>query len=579
MLICTAIPRALSIDPDAVAVSVVLSPRLRGDEVLGSYPDWPDWTQRLADHGLRVVFECAGATRASDLPVRGLRPDLWRALFNAETFVRSHTFDDYSDRFISSYPLRNAAGALQATYQAAGLAFALPADGGPHEGIARRGRLFEDLVGGYAMDWSETYGRRWRLEQIATQQALADRWQSIGARRAAALSEAVGADGLLRAGTLDPAASDFASTQRDVVQRFGVFSHMPPGAPVTRASLDDEKVLDFHQGLSALNAYPALLRLLGLVFDIELPLDFVADADGLNPGQLSITELDGQWSADMTTITPTTSTAYINTRIGARRIVAVAPRSLVEPGQPLTTLGLMNLDPTRYGVMQLDIDGALHKAVMLADAITQLPGESAPQHPEVFDPTTTLSSLRSGGFSLFADARALTLLDSAKRSKAFSDFYERIAPSPGPLCAEDLTRGYRLDVWDGHTRRWHSLHRKHMSLAIGDPAIPLQVNDTEGFFQLAATQAAPTADGTRPNDDLYLHEAMVRWSGWSISAQTIGKHLTRAADPDQAIPDPQHPDPENEPVTPFKLTALNTVIQVPCRACASVPRTDSGCVP
>jgi hypothetical protein len=198
--------------------------------------------------------------------------------------------------------------------------------------------------------------------------------------------------------------------------------------------------------------------------------------------------------------------------------------------------------------------------VMLADAITQFSGEATPQHPEVFDPTTTLSSLRSGGFSLFADARALALLDTAKRSKAFSDAYEGTAPSPGPLCAEDLTRGYRLDVWDSHTGTWHSLHWTQMSLAIGDPPIPLEVGDTEGFFQLVATQAAPAADGTRPNDDLYLHEAIVRWSGWSLSADTVGKHLTRAADPDQSVPDPQHPDPESEPVTPFKLTVSNKVV-------------------
>jgi hypothetical protein len=561
LLICTAIPPALSVDPDAVAVSLVVSPRLRGDDVLGAYPDWVDWTQRRVDHGLRVTLECAGATRDIVLPVGGLQPDVWRALFNAKTFVRSHIFDDYANRFVSSYPLRSAAAAVQATYQAAGLELALPTAGGdPRERTARRRRQFVDLVGGYAMQWSIEKGSQWRAGQIADQQSQAARWPAIGTARTTALRDAVSDDGLLRTGELDPGTSEFARTQQDVVQRFGVFSHVPPGAPVTRASLDDDKVLDFHQALSALNAYPGLLRLLGLVYDIELPLDFLVDTAGLTPGTLSVTGLDGAWSADMTTTVPETATAYINAQIGSKRIVARAPRALVEQGQPLTTLGLLSLDPTRYGLMQLDIDGAMHKAVMLADAVTQLAGESAPPHPEVFDPTTTLPSLRSGGFSLFADGRALTLLETAKRQKAFSDFYEGTGPSPGPLSTEDVTRAFRLDVWDSHTGTWHSLHRKRMSLEIGEPAIPLVFDDTEGFFQLAATQPAPAADGTRPNDHLYLHEAIARWSGWSLSADTIGKHLTRAGDPDKAVPDPNNPDPENEPVTPFKLTAKNTIV-------------------
>jgi hypothetical protein len=561
LLICTAIPRSLSVDPRAVPVSLVISPRLRGDDTLGSYPDWVDWTERRRERGLRVVLECAGETRAVDLPVAALRPDVWRALFGDETFVRSHTFDDYTGRFVSSYPLRSAAGVLQATYQAAGLALALPAagtDGG--ERHARRRRLFRQLLGGYALQWSEDDGRRWRAEQIAVQQAQVARWPALDARRALALADLVGEDGLVRSGALDPGASDFASTQSDVVQRFGVFSHVPPGAPVSASSLDTERVLDFHQALSALNAYPGLLRLLGLVYDLELPLDFVADTAGTAAGVLRVTELDGDWSAEVTTIVPQTSTAYVNASLGGRRVVALAPRALVEQDRPLAALGLVALDPSRYGIMQLDVDGALHKAVMLADAITQLPGEAAPPTADVFDPTTTLSSLRSGGFSLFADARALVLLDSATRAKAFSDAYEAAAPSPGPLCAEDVIRGYRLDVWDSRTRRWHSLHRKHMRLAIGDPPIPLDLGDSEGFFQLAATRAAPAADGTRPSDDLYLHEAVVRWSGWSLSAETVGKHLTRAGDPDAAVPDAQHPDREDAPLTPFKLTASNTIV-------------------
>jgi hypothetical protein len=73
---------------------------------------------------------------------------------------------------------------------------------------------------------------------------------------------------------------------------------------------------------------------------------------------------------------------------------------------------------------------------------------------------------------------------------------------------------------------------------------------------LAVTQpakgAAPAPDGT----DLYLHEAIARWAGWSLSAPRPGKHLSRYADPDDAVPRDNEPDKfvEDQPETPLKMT-------------------------
>ena len=89
LIICTAIPRSIRLDPATVEVSVLVTPRLSGDNRLGSYPDWVQWTRRRQQHPLHVVFECAGSTHAVDVPVGGLRPDLWEALFDAQTYARS----------------------------------------------------------------------------------------------------------------------------------------------------------------------------------------------------------------------------------------------------------------------------------------------------------------------------------------------------------------------------------------------------------------------------------------------------------------------------------------------------------
>src|SRR6185437_12490388 len=140
----------------SIKVSVLVSPRLSGDDHLGPYVDWLTWTQRRVDDGLTLTFECSGNTLDVDVDPSGLRPDLWTALFTSRTLVNPYEFDDYSDRFVSSYGVRTALGLLKATYQSVGLEFALPTvDGDPRERVARRRSRFDSFLNGFALDWSD----------------------------------------------------------------------------------------------------------------------------------------------------------------------------------------------------------------------------------------------------------------------------------------------------------------------------------------------------------------------------------------------------------------------------------------
>ena len=139
-------------------------------------------------------------------------------------------------------------------------------------------------------------------------------------------------------------------------------------------------------------------------------------------------------------------------------------------------MGLLSLDAVRFGLAQVDVDGGMHKAIMLAETLNPPDGhnldpgaqpEPAP-NPEVFDPGATLPALRSGGLSLFADRRAVQLLDSLQQSKAFNDAVAGGGAQPRPFSAEDLVRGYRLDVWDSRTNAWHSLHLRRADYQVGD---------------------------------------------------------------------------------------------------------------
>ena len=191
-------------------------------------------------------------------------------------------------------------------------------------------------------------------------------------------------------------------------------------------ALDSDNVLDFHQALSSLNAYPDLLRSLGLVFDLQLPRAFVVDTSLNKPATLSIRSTNFGWQTP--TKTPEMNTGYLHAVAGTLRFFVPAPRSVTDPTAPTSVLGLLLLDLQRFGVAQVDIDGAMHKAIMLADLLhdpdpagnlaANVSPEPAP-HPEVFDPGATLPSLRSGGFSLYADRRrrrSSTRCRSPKRS-------------------------------------------------------------------------------------------------------------------------------------------------------------------
>ena len=156
---------------------------------------------------------------------------------------------------------------------------------------------------------------------------------------------------------------------------------------------------------------------------------------------------------------------------------------------------------------------------------------------------------------MYADNRALQLLESIQQSKQFNDSVNSNAAQHRLFYAEDLIRGYRLDVWDSRTNAWHSLHLRRGKYQVGDLPFTPKDEPEEGFVQLAVTQSAPHAEnGTK---DLYVHEAIARWAGWSLSVSRPGKHLSRYANADDAIPRDDDPDKfaEDQAVTPFRVTA------------------------
>lgn len=126
-ILFTVMPRGISLNSPTKPVSVFVSPRLDGADKLGAFPDWLNWTRYLRDDGLKLELHCGANTHTFPINGAGLRPDLWEQLFNAETYVRSHkSFDDYSQRGLISFSMRESLSALKSIYQQASVDFALP---------------------------------------------------------------------------------------------------------------------------------------------------------------------------------------------------------------------------------------------------------------------------------------------------------------------------------------------------------------------------------------------------------------------------------------------------------------------
>ncbi len=556
----TIIPRGITLGPGPLPVSVIVSPRLRGDSKLGAYPDWVQWTNLLCERGLTLVLRCGTNMREFEIDREVLQPALWAQLFNEGTFVRSYEYKDYSQRGLMSYSVRETLSAIKTVYQEAAVELALPVDTTrDQEQGGNRGKLAEMLTG-LEVNWDGKLARRWRAG--VRRHYPAEFNYSISHRTRPPLD----GEGLYMA-PRDP------STFQSAALPFAVFHHMPtPPQKDNPVTIDTDTAIDFHQALSSLNSYPALLRALGLVFDLELPADFVDQTDPGKFGTLAVVQASWDWA--LPTTSPELETAYVHLPAGNNRLFLTAPLILKEANAPFLATGLIALDPASFGLAQVDVDGAMHKAIMTAETMNdsgerneagKVEPEAAP-HPEVFDSDATLPSLRSGGFSLWADERGMQLLANMGQAKAFNDAVEGGGAQKRPFFAEDLLRGYRLDVWDSHTNGWHSLHRRVGKYQIGDEAFA--PGEEEGFVQTAAMQPAPGAAEGEDGEDLYLHEAIARWAGWSLSVPMPGKFLTHHGDPAQAIPTDDYAT--DQPDTPFKMTVSYDIVE------GSLPRLAFG---
>lgn len=263
---------------------------------------------------------------------------------------------------------------------------------------------------------------------------------------------------------------------------------------------------DFHNIVASMGQYPALARRTGLTFDLEIPLPNPLPSSYL--GGISVWVVP-TWTPAQASITTVNITPKTAVHLTAQTFQAA-------PSNPTASDlldGWLTLGDTgAFQLVEFDVDGA---------TLSQAAYAATLQHNPDADPTPP--PLRGMGLGIARANRSIVLAaqtnTSAAHNAAIGDPTKQSDPTRGiRLYAEDITRGYRVDVnhqpAGSSTGTWYSLFQRVGTYQFLTSNMKTQFSD-EGWVGFSATQDSGATD-------LSIHELVFRWKGWSLAAPRPG---------------------------------------------------------
>ena len=506
-IIWTALPHGIA--NGRLRLSVHISPRLSGAGTLtlndfGSFQDWPAVVRGLS---FTAAFDGGPSLVATPLfhepSASGAEiPDsaLWKALFPLSTAVTSHEFDDYSQQVIRSAPIARIHGDLKGRY----LQVAQAVAGAPHLLPDPKHVLthYAEVVPGATQLLVNT---RLLVHQSSIRQQLTVAKQTLVKQIDATLKYQRALKSNQQVGGI---AGDYQQIesfhQPRQLLNSAASAVARAASPYVRQPLpsvaDYQDQIDFHKIVSMLGNYPQLTARLGLVIDLEVPLDAAIPRSG------AVQVICSTFGAPPN-VHPRTRYLLDTDRFETQ------PR----PTDPLVAHGMLQLSAQQglFDVLQVDVNGAAEKASAMVANLAYTRSQRAG-----FD---GIPPLRTAGLSLVHSGRASELaaafLNSTQRHQ------DAQANSPIDLYAEDLIRGYVIDVHDSQTNAWHSLCKRRGNYHFE------RTGETHTFDDEGAVTLSITSDMSGTSTDIYVQESMFQWQGWSLVAPRPGKAIATTADP------------------------------------------------
>jgi hypothetical protein len=502
----TALPQGF-VSQGTAQISVLVSPQLttrRGEStILSSFPDWANWPSAIQKIGLTFTVTVAGQTVATAAApdLAALNNDYWTAIFDSShTRVDSFTGQDFSKVKPTSFSVS---------------------------------AVHDLLVGGQG-------------STTAVYPTLAGAHTS-GARQLAIAGGKVklpGGSQSNAASTVFAQLLDPNSPINDAVAMHEPLVSLVDGAP---PPLPDPPVLDFHQAIASLAHHPELLPALGLVFTMQVSVP----ASLLPSGSTVTLQVTPNWPppANPPTDIPTTN-VVLTTQVLSDSFVAApagtdysygffdenSPAStptggylslLSQPvGSPLVTSPVMILDYDVDGASESvraytrTVQSAASRVPVAADAAVQV----ALPVLRSTGPTLVWNNWGGAGIPPLGASNSFNLQALATRQASISADIQayladpKPANAPKPIYAEDLTRGWRMDVLnaDDPSGRPLSLHWQNATYELG-ATNPITVSTKDPFegFVVPAAVTPPAGSG---GDAFLVHEAIARWDGWGLAA-------------------------------------------------------------
>ncbi len=245
----------------------------------------------------------------------------------------------------------------------------------------------------------------------------------------------------------------------------------------------------FDRVISLLREHPAVLRALGLVFDVRVTAPEALAGGGEVrirwPGaDASLPQIVSPWTQYGRGFLPDSASGEVSAGMATLTPDPTAPAGPAGPAG------------TPWKVVTVDVDGASRK---LRDAALLVAGGA--QAPSAIDPAlgVSLPALRTAGLQLVRAGRSQRM---ARRRGAAEPLDGQV------LDADDLVLGYRLDVRRGN--EWRSLHERLATYTIAGTPIGEPGTPEEGHVKVNGAVR-------QPDGGLSADETVARWSGWSLS--------------------------------------------------------------
>jgi len=514
-LIWTILPAGLAKaadNSDLLRASIMLSPRLisasakptLGDPGFELFHSWPQVAQSLTFQlqfkpNLSVVVPIRSDTIGPD--TSALDNNLWAALFQSSLGVTSHTPDDHSNSKFTSYNIRENYNNIVTAYRPDPTSVQDPATATP---AALRQAAKLKLAKLVPSTENERSMFQTHLRQLkATYRGLTS----------SHMAEAAEID--LAHLHFAEMTSFYEGLAKGARNRF----QASKGRPLTKPHFD------FHTALTAIARYPFLQRTLGLVFDIRVP--FGAALAGI-PGD-GIVRVVVRIPPSAASLFEPWTMAFPWTLYHLDRAKGVFMPTPSTVGSQLGLDGGMLYlpDPDNdFTAMSLDLQSVAQRtnqALAQFQKDTTRKAQAEVLADTVSTPDMTVPAPRSYGLS-FART-GLSDHIAAMLNRQSIDLEGGLSADPSgsqvQLNAEDLLRGFRVDIRTVGDPTWRSLHLRAGTYTFTNSKITKTHTD-EGLISLQTFNP----DVNDPNNPAHwVHETLFRWLGWSLSVPRPGKAI------------------------------------------------------